>query len=242
MSDQQRALHHVPTYVKLLLIISLILQLGWQLHLPGPQLKTRDLTTPPKVEVVRTLSLGDPVSSAKLLMLWLQSFGAQAGRILPYKQFDYNKLQEWLEIILKLDPSTQYPLLAASHLYVNVSDPQKKRHMLEFVYQQFFIDPQHRWMWLANAAVLARHRLKDLPLALKYAKAITDNATPNMPRWAREMQIFILEDMGEFERAQLIVGGMLEKGYVTEPDQIRFLSEMLENLSQKAVQKNMGSN
>ncbi len=237
MSDQQRALHYVPNNVKLLLIISFSLQLSWQLYLSEPQLKIRDLITPPKVEILRILSFGDSISSAKLFMLWLQNFGAQAGRILPYKKFDYNKLQQWLEIILALDPDTQYPLLAASHLYANVSDAQKKRHMLEFVYQQFFVDPQHRWMWLANAAVQARHRLKDLPLALKYAKAISDNATPNMPRWAQEMQIFILEEMGEFERALLVIGGMLDSGYISEQNQIRFLSDRLETLSQKAVQQ-----
>ena len=41
--------------------------------------------------------------------------------------------------------------------------------MLEFVYREFLLDPNRRWPWLAHATVLAKHRLHDLPLALRYA-------------------------------------------------------------------------
>ena len=80
---------------------------------------------------------------------------------------------------------------------------------------------------------MAKHRLKDLPLALRYAQAIAIHADPEMPRWAQEMQIFILEDMGELERARLVIGGMLSSGKVTDPNEIKFLNDKLKLLEQK---------
>ncbi len=170
-------------------------------------------------------------------MLWLQAFDSQQGQFLSYKQLTYSLLQQWLERILQIDPHSQYPLLAASNLYSMVPDTDKQRLMLDFVYQQFFIDPPKRWRWLAHAAVLAKHRLEDLPLALKYAKALTAHATPEMPRWAQEMQIFILEDMGELERARLVIGGMLASGELTDANEIQFLNEKLLALEKQSGRK-----
>jgi hypothetical protein len=234
MSKQPRSIRAVPKTVMVLLMFSLAVQIVWHTQLPKPRVEIEKLKAPPKIEWLHVLSFGDSVVSAKLLMLWLQAFDSQQGQFLSYRQLDYHLLQQWLERILQIDPHSQYPLLAASHLYSMVPNADKKRLMLEFVYQQFFHDPTKRWRWLAQAAVLAKHRLNDLPLALKYAKALTDHATPDMPRWAQEMQIFILEDMGELERARLVIGGMLASGELTEPNEIKFLNQKLLALKKKS--------
>ncbi len=236
MTSQPRSIRAVPKIVIALLILGLGLQVAWHLQLPPPRTQIEALTEPPQLGLLRVFSFGDPIVSAKILMLWLQAFDSQAGQFISYQELNYTALQQWLERILQLDPQSQYPLLAASHLYSTVSEPRKKRQMLDFVYQQFFIDPPRRWRWLAHAAVLAKHRLKDLPLALKYAQALTAHATDEMPRWAQEMQIFILEDMGELERARLVIGGMLASGQLSDPNEIKFLNDKLlalEKQSQK---------
>ncbi len=235
MMSRERNLVAVPFWIKGLLGIALVMQLIWHQYTPSPRVSIKELTPPPSLEIVKSLSLGDPISTAKVLMLWLQAFDNQSGQFLSNKQLNYQALELWLERILQLDPRAQYPMLAASYQYAHVrDDPKRQRQMLEFVYQQFFADPEHRWMWLAHVAILAKHRLKDLQLALKYAQAITEHATPNMPRWAQEMQIFILEDMGELERAQLVIGGMLTKGNLTDANEIAFLAKKLEELEQKS--------
>ena len=236
MMSRERNLAAVPFWIKGLLGIALIIQLIWHQYTPSPRVSIKELTPPPSLEIVKSLSLGDTISTSKILMLWLQAFDNQNGLFLSNKQLNYQALELWLERILQLDPRAQYPMLAASYQYAHVrDDPNRQRQMLEFVYQQFFVDPEHRWMWLAHVAILAKHRLKDLQLALKYAQAITEHATPNMPRWAQEMQIFILEDMGELERAQLVIGGMLTKGNLTDINEIAFLAKKLEELEQKSL-------
>ena len=133
------------------------------------------------------------------MTLYLQAFDNQPGISIPFAQLDYGTVQAWLKRILELDPRTQYPLLMAAQLYAQVPDEVKQRQMLEFVYQEFLVDPERRWPWLAHAAIMAKHRLHDLPLALKYANALAQHATaPSVPHWVAQMHIFLHEDMGEY--------------------------------------------
>lgn len=230
----ERSLRCVPKRVIFLLIISLSLQITWHYGHSASTLATHSLKSPPKIQLMRILSLGEPVASAKILMLWLQSFNSQNGRFVLYRELDYTILIQWLDNILQLDPKSQYPLLAASHLYSIVPDPVKQRQILDFVYQQFFIDPARRWPWLTQAAILAEHRLKNLPLALKYTQALTAYAPPNAPYWVREMQIFVLEEMGELKQAEAIVKTMLSSGQITNADEITLLKNILKNLQEKS--------
>jgi len=171
-------------------------------------------------------------------MLYLQAFDYRSGTRIPYRELDYARLEDWLARILELDPRGQYPLLAASRLYAEVPDEAKQRSMLEFVYRQFFADPNRRWPWLAHAAVIAKHRLHDLPLARRYAAAIQRYATAeDVPLWAKQMEIFILEDMNELETARILIGGYLASGRVKDPAELRFLDQRLKELEARTAAK-----
>lgn len=228
---RERSLQNVPLPVWLLLVAGLAMQITWHGSRSGPGARALDLPPAPSARAARVGALGEDVALARLLMLWLQAFDNQPGVSIPFRDLDYGRVQDWLTLILELDPRGQYPLLAASRVYAEVSDEGRQRQMLEFVYQQFMHDPDRRWPWLAHAALLAKHRLRDLPLALRYAKAITEHATgPDVPHWARDMTIIVLEDMGELESARVLVGGLLESGRITDKHELRFLHRKLEAL------------
>jgi hypothetical protein len=135
----------------------------------------------------------------------------------------------WLETALQLDPRSAYPLMMASQLYGQVSDETKQRTMCEFVHARFLEAPDLRWRWLAHCAIMAKHRLQDRPLALRYATDITRHAGA-ASGWARQMRIFILEDMGETGSAKVLLGGLLATGEVTDPSELHFLTERLQAL------------
>ncbi|HUL42126.1 MAG TPA: hypothetical protein VLV32_09540 [Burkholderiales bacterium] len=243
MSLQQRTLKAVPRSITLVLIAGLALQLAWQYHQPRPTANAEALAFPPEGKTLLALSLGEPIAFSQLMTLYLQAFDNQPGISIPFRDLDYDRVQAWLSRILELDPVGQYPLLMASHIYGQVSDTAKQRKMFEFVYQEFFKDPDRRWPWLAHAAIMAKHRLKDLPLALRYAQAIRKYATgPDVPHWATQMPIFILEDMGELQSAKILLGGLLVSGIVTDPHEIHLLTERLQQLENEekssAVPKN----
>ena len=228
---QQRALRTAPKSVAWILIASLCLQLAWQSSRPRPAAYAEALVFPPDGGTLQALSLGEPIALSQLMTLYLQAFDNQPGISIPFLDLDYDLVETWLARIVELDPVGQYPLLMASHLYAQVPDAQKQRRMLQFVYAQFFHDPNRRWPWLAHAAIMAKHRLHDLPLALKYAQAITAHASgPAVPHWATQMRIFLLEDMGEVESAKILLGGLLVSGVITDPHEIHFLTERLQRL------------
>jgi hypothetical protein len=141
------------------------------------------------------------------------------------------RLLGWLRAALALDPRAEYPLFAAARVYAEVPDPARARVVLEFLHEAFLADPDRRWPWLAHAALVAKHRLGDLPLARRYAQAIERHTRArDVPLWARQMEIFILEDMNELEAAKIMLGGLLESGEIDDPAERRFLAQRLKAL------------
>src|SRR5258706_302221 len=115
-------------------------------------------------------------------------------------------------------------------------DPARVRLMLDFVEREFLRDPDRRWPWLAHAALVAKHRLRDLQLARRYAAEIDRFArSADVPAWARQMEIFILEDMNELDAAKVLIGGLLASGRITDPAEARFLKQRLEELQARSA-------
>lgn len=230
--QQARPLSQVPLPVLLVLALGLALQIGLHYRSAAPTARADALPFAPSTGSLRIISLGDDIALSKLLNLWLQMHDNQPGISIPFKALDYARVKSWLQASLDLDPRGHYPLLAAVRLYGQVSDPAKQQEMLEFTYDKFLEDPDNRWPWLAHAVVIARHRLKNFELALKYAKALADKASgPQVPHWAQQMSIFLLQDMGETEAARALIGGLLTSGRITDPHEFRFLSERLNLLA-----------
>lgn len=223
-----------PRGVLLAVLFALTLQILWQASRPPARALAHDLPPAPSLATLQLAALGDPIALSKATMLYVQSFDDQAGISIAWRNLDYAKVALWLQRVLDLDPRSQYPLLAASEVYGAVSDPARARLMLDFVYARFSEDPNRRWPWLAHAALVAKHRLHDLPLARRYAAAIRMQATgANVPAWARELEIFIAEDMNELDAARALIGGLLQSGQITDPNELKFLAARLDQLNQK---------
>jgi len=235
---RERPISTVPKSALLLLTLGLSLQLVWHAGQPQHLAQAEDLPPAPSLSALKIISFGEPIALAKALMLYLQAFDNQPGLRIPFHKLDYNRVEVWLGRILELDSPGQYPLLAASRLYGEVTDETRQRQMHNFIYQRFFDDPNHRWPWLAYVAVTSKHQLHDLPLARKYAQAIRLNATGNeVPHWAKQMEIFILEDLNELESAKVLIGGLLESGQISDGHELRFLERRLQEMETKAKTK-----
>ena len=226
---RERPVATVPRTVLVMLAAALVAQIALKILQPAPSARAEALSRPPTAATLRALSFGEPIALAALLTLQLQAYDNQPGISIPFAQLDYGRVIAWLESILGLDPVSQYPLFMAAQLYGQVPDPAKQREMCSFVHREFERDPNRRWRWLAHCAIMAKHRLHDRPLALAYADAIARSAT-QAPNWARQMRIFIREDMGEIEAAKILLGGLLASGEVTDPREIHFLMERLKQL------------
>jgi hypothetical protein len=212
-----------PGWIWLLLAASLAAQIAWHARLGPPRVAAEALPPAPRAPVLRLAAFGEAEAASRLGMLYLQAF--------DLRSLDYPRLAAWLRALLELDPRGQYPLFAAARIYAEHPDAARSRLMLELVHEQFLLDPDRRWPWLAHAALLAKHRLKDLALARRYAAAIDRRTTAtDVPLWARQMEIFILEDMNELEAARILIGGLLASGRISDPAEAAFLRQRLEAL------------
>ena len=231
MSANQRPLAAVPRWVLLSFVAFLALQTVWKAQIRPGSPRAEDLPAAPRSVVLKIASLGEPATLARLAMLYLQSFDYSSTNALPYRRLDYVRLIDWLGSIQDLDPLSEYPLFSAARVYAEVPDPGRQRMMLEFVYTKFLEAPNRRWPAAAQAALVAKHRLKDLPLALRYARGIERLATTaDVPLWARQMEIFILEDMNELETAKIMIGGLLASGRIKDLAEKNFLEKRLAQL------------
>jgi hypothetical protein len=231
---RERPVSDVPRWIIGLLVCALALQVLFAASQPRPTAKAEDLGPPPSADALRLAAVGEPIAAAKLLMLYLQAFDYQAGTRIPYRDLNYEHLAGWLGRILELDPAGQYPLMSASRLYAEVPDPAKQRRMLEFVYREYLKDPNRRWPWLAHATVIAKHELKDLSLARKYAVALQQHTTtPEAPLWVKQMEAFILEDLDELEAARILIGGLIASGQVKDERDLRLLERRLQLLEER---------
>lgn len=196
--------------------------------------EARDLPPAPRPQVLRALALGETAALARITMLYLQAFDYRGVNALTYRDLDYGRLLDWLRAVLATDPKSEYALFSAVRVYAENPDPARSRAALALVHEAFLEDPDRRWPWLAHAALLAKHRLKDLPLARRYAADVARLATSKeVPDWARQMEVFILEDMNELEAAKVLLGGLLAEGRIRDPAERRFLEQKLQELEQR---------
>ena len=231
MKVTPRPLSAVPLGLALLLITALAAQLGWQTWRADSATRTADLPPAPTASLLRLASFGEPELAARVAMLYLQAYDLRGDNSVPYQRLDYERLVAWLRAILEADPRSGYALFSAARIYAENPDAEKCRTVLEFLHETFGGDPIRRWPWLAHAALVAKHRLHDLPLALRYARAIDDEVRdPGAPLWARQMEIFILEDMNELEAATVMLGGLIASGRVRDPRELEFLRKRLQKM------------
>lgn len=230
-----RAFSTVPLPVLAVLIASLVIQVCWSHAQPRAAATAEALPNAPDTRLLHLYGLGEPDALAKILMLWLQAFDNQPGVSIPFARLDYARVVNWLDALLDLDSRFQYPLLSASRVYTETPDDAGKRQMLEFVHRRFREDPERRWPWMAHAVYVAKHRIKDLQLALKYANALRLNlSNDTAPPWVTQMEIFVLEDLGEIESARIIIGGLLASGQLADNhNELRFLKNKLALLEQE---------
>ncbi len=233
-----RPLASVPRSVRVALIVALVAQLAWHAVEPAPSARRESMPPAPPASVMRLAALGEPSTLAASGLLWLQFHDEQPGLDISWNDLDYATLRAWLERWQALAPDSDYPLMLAVRIYGQVADPARQRVMLDFVRSAFEQRPLQRWRWLAEAALIARHRVEDLELALDYARLLTERTRAGqIPHWARDLQILILEDMGELEAARVLIGGLLASGEIDDRNEIRFLERKLAALERRQDKK-----
>jgi hypothetical protein len=194
------------------------------------------LAKPLSAPLYRGLAMGSEQLLGYLLAIQLQLHDNQAGRHFRYSLIDYDVLIDWLELISTISPQSGYATLLASRIYSQTGDPDRLRQLLAFIERRFDENPQLHWRRLAEASLLAKHKLHDLELALQMAEKISRQPeSVQMPQWARDFRFLLLAELNEFESAIAIIQALLRSKAVADPDEKRFLMEKLSVFQQELL-------
>ncbi|MCP4335444.1 MAG: hypothetical protein GY785_22565 [Gammaproteobacteria bacterium] len=235
MRRTERPTLSLPRPLLLAFVVLLFAQISIH-HLGRGSLEThyRGLSAPFSSPTYRGLAMGSEQLFGYLLALRLQLHDNQVGQHFRYSLIDYDRLVNWLDRITDISTGTEYPMLLASRVYSSTGDRQRLRQILAFIERRFDDDPQLHWRRLAEASVVAKHRLGDIDLALAMARKLARQpASIEMPRWARDFEFLLLADLNELESAIAIVEALLQTEAVNDPDERHFLQEKLLDFQQK---------
>ncbi len=220
--------------VGMLLVFALALQTQlssgiereWQVRrTPGPV---------PTANWLRLASLGESRSVATALALYIQSFDAQAGTVLPVRELNLEAIRNYLERASELAPEAAYPLFLASRIYATSASDHESRQFLNWVEQRFPIAPRKHWPWLAHAVHVAQHRLKDTRLAQQYANTLRLHGQhAEIPAWARDLEFFLLAKLNEYEAAQALLGGLIASGTIRDEKALAVMLRDLESIKER---------
>ena len=195
------------------------------------------LENPRTAAFYRGVAMGSEQLLGHLLSIRLQLHDSQAGQHLLYSLIDYDVLIDWLELIAATSPDNEYVTLLASRIYSQTADPDRLRRILAFIERRFDDNPQLHWRRLAEASLLAKHRLQDLDLALRLAEKIAQQpANIQIPPWARDFRFLLLAELNEFESAIAVIQALLKTNAVNDPDEKRFLENKLSEFQQKLLE------
>jgi hypothetical protein len=205
-------------------------------HLSRERLEARyrPLTRPWSADAYDAMAMGSDRLLGYLLALRLQLHDNQAGRHFRYSLMDYDLLVDWLDTLSDIDSGSEYPLLLASRIYTQTGSPERLRKILGFIERRFDDNPQLHWRRLAEASLIAKHKLGDLEFALRLAeKLAAQPRSVDMPHWARDFEFLLLAELNETESAIAIIEALLQSGSIKDPDERRFLREKLSEFQQK---------
>lgn len=235
MRRSERPLLLLPRPLLFGFLILFALQVGYhQLRQQSFEAEYQALENPLDLSMYRTLAMGSEELLGYLLIIRLQLHDNQLGRHFRYDLIDYDRLIRWLDLVSEINRDTEYPMLLASRIYTQTGSPERLIKMLGFVERRFDDNPQLHWRRLAEASVIAKHKLEDLDFALRLAqKLAAQPATVEMPHWARDFEFLLLADLNEFESAIAIIQALLQSKSIKDPDELKFLREKLLDFQQK---------
>ncbi len=200
--------HHAST---LAVVVFAVLQatFAWSYRTLDPQ---RDyLPPPPTATESAALAFGDSQFLYRVFALEVQNAGDTGGRIVPIKNYNFERVIGWLEALVALDPRSDFAAGMANGFFGLSQDVSDVDPVVHFMMRYVAADPPRRWRWLYGAIYLARHRLRSDALALEAARQLASYDFDGIEPWATLMPAFILEDERDYAGAIAVAQETMRK-------------------------------
>jgi len=147
------------------------------------------------------MAFGDDQLYFRVQALNLQFMGDSWGRSTPLKDYDYKLVYRWMSFLDQFDPKSSFLPSSAAYYYSKTQRPSDVTYLLDYLEERSFKNPEDNWWWLSQSIYLANSILGDKQRAIKIAAVLRGVKKEDLPIWARQMEAFLREDLGETEQA-----------------------------------------
>ncbi len=183
----------------------------------------------PSNQVAKALAMGDGQFLYRAATFVLQNMGDEGNRVTPLKDYDYQRLGQWFSLLDRFDPISEYLPVLVGYYFSQSQNPDDVRVVISFLAHIAIRDPDRNWRWMAHAIYLARHRVKDMNLALSLAYRMAAMQSPEIPIWAQQMPAFVLTDVGETEAARDLMEAILDSQPDLDPSEAEFMRNFIDD-------------
>lgn len=129
------------------------------------------------------------------------------------------------------------PFLAA-YYFSGTQNPEQLYPVVDYLRVVGKYPEADKWRWLGQAVILAKHKLKNQPLALELAQELAATYRPGMPAWPKQMPAIVASDMGDKELAYSLMVEILKSSADTmHPNEVNFMVDYICNTILSPVQK-----
>ena len=213
---------NIKVYTRLVVLFSVLLQIGIWTKTSEILPKLEVIDSPPSLAEAKIEALGDTQLAFRTLAFNLQNSGDSFGRFTSLKNYDFKLVAAWLHLLDQLDHRSNFAPSIASYYYSNTQRKADNKYITEYLSAHYDHDPARKWWWMTQAVSIANFKMGDKELALKYSKKLAD-AEVEMPFWAKNMGVFILEKMGEKEQAYRLIKEIMENTDKYSEEDLNFM-------------------
>lgn len=211
------------------LAFGLVLNIAVWIYSSHVQPRWTNVPKPPTDRSVTMSFLSDKALAYRAWAFALQNYGNTGGNYEPLKNYNYAYVGGWFDLLDRLDPHSNVVPLLASYYFGSTQNPQEQLPYVIAYLEKVGTRPEkEKWRWLAQAVYLARHRLHDVPLALRLAKELGDMYKPGMPAWTLQTEALITAEMGDKEAAYGLLKAMIAtESEHMDPNEVNFMVDYI---------------
>jgi len=188
------------------LAFALVLQVALWVYARDIQARWANVPPVPSALGAAGMGLCDTQFAYRSLGIMIQNLGDTGGRTTHFNDYDYKALAGWFDVMDRLDPKSDFIPFLAGYYFGAVEIPEKAAFMSDYLARQGMRPEDQKWRWLARASFIARFGEKNPDKALALAKQLAAlHPKVDLPFWARQMPVFILEDRGQKEAALAMI-------------------------------------
>lgn len=213
-----------------ILCFFLILNFSFWNYAKDIQKEWMNVPVAPSLATANLSFLGDQELAYRAYAVMLQNIGSVDGKNISLKIYDYSKLKKWFFLMHDLNPRSDIMPLLAAYYYGGIRDNEKLGNVLDYLEVVGASPDEEKWRWLGHAVYIARHVMKDNDRALELAYKLSENKSPDLADWAKQMPVYILQDQGDTELAYKIMLNILISNVDNlHPNEIFFMQDYICN-------------